>query len=84
MGISAPQTFKGVAPERYENLAERARAAGIPLEGNSGSAALFGIEVCWNYSPETHELTVQCLRTPFFMKLGEVEAKIRSLVEQTA
>ena len=84
MGISAPQTFKGVSPEHYELLANRARTAGIPLSGNSGSASLFGIEVCWNYSQETQELIIQCLRTPFFMKQGEVDAKIRNLVEQTA
>ncbi len=84
MGIEAPQTFKGITPERYEILANRARMAGIPLSGNSGSASLFGIEVCWNYSHETQELVVQCLRTPFFMKDGEVDAKIRNLVEQTA
>ena len=84
MGISAPQTFKGVTPEGYEILADKARRAGIPLSGNSGSAAMFGIEVCWNYSPETQELTVQCLRTPFFMKQGEVDAKIRDMVEQAA
>jgi hypothetical protein len=73
-----------VTPEGYEILTAKARRAGIPLSGNSGSAALFGIEVCWNYLAETQELTVQCLRTPFFMKQGEVESKIRSLVEQTA
>jgi hypothetical protein len=84
LGISAPQTFKGVTPERYEILANRARMAGIPLNGNSGSAALFGIEVCWNYSLETQELIIQCLRTPFFMKQGEVDDKIRNLVEQSA
>jgi hypothetical protein len=84
VGISAPQTFKDVTPERYEILANRARQAGIPLSGHSGSASMFGIEVCWNYLPEKQELTIQCLRTPFFMRQGEVEAKIRSLVEQTA
>jgi hypothetical protein len=73
-----------VTPERYEMLAERARAAGIPLEGDSGSATMFGIEVSWNYSPETHELTIQILQTPFFVKQDQVEAKIRRLVEQTA
>ena len=84
MAISAPQSFKGVTPERYEVLAGRARTAGIPLNGHSGSASLFGIEVSWNYSPETQELVVQCLRTPFFMRQGEVDAKIRNLVEQSA
>jgi hypothetical protein len=84
VGISAPQIFKDVTPERYEILADRGRRAGIPLSGNSGSASMFGVEVCWSYSPETQELTVQCLRAPFFMNQGEIDARIRNMVEQTA
>jgi len=72
-----------VSPARFEELAQRARAAGIPLDGNSGSATKFGIEVAWNYSPETQELTIQCLRTPFFLKFDDVDAKIRELVQQS-
>jgi hypothetical protein len=84
VGLSTPQIFKGVTPERYAILADRACRAGIPLEGTSGSASMFGIEVCWTYSPETQVLTIQCLRTPFFMNQVEIDTKIRNLVEQTA
>ena len=84
MTASAPQTFHGVTPERYARLVEKASAAGIPMDGNAGSAAKFGVEVAWNYSPETQELTIHCLRTPFFLNAGDVEAKIRSLVQQVA
>jgi hypothetical protein len=80
---SAPQTFKGVTPERYAKLTEKARSTGIPMTGNSGSASKFGIEVSWNYSPEIQELTIQCLKAPFFMTAVDVDAKIRDLVQQS-
>jgi hypothetical protein len=41
------------------------------------------VEVCWNYSPETRELTIQCLQAPFFLSAADVDAKIRSLVEES-
>lgn len=81
---SAPQVFHGVTPERYARLVEKARSAGIPIEGNTGSAAKFGVEVEWRYESETQELSIHCLRTPFFLKAGDVEARIRSLVQQSA
>jgi|SRR6185437_14467710 len=80
---SAPQVFHSVTPERYSRLVEKARSAGIPMDGNSGSAAKFGVEVAWSYSPQTQELSIQCLRTPFFLNAGDVEAKIRTLVQQS-
>lgn len=83
MRASAPQVFHGVTRERYTLMIEKVRSAGIPMEGNSGSAAKFGVEVAWNYSPETQELSIQCLRTPFFLKAGDVDAKIRTLVQQS-
>lgn len=83
MSPSAPQTFDGISPDRYARLAEKARSAGIPMDGNSGSATKFGVEITWSYSPETQQLTIQCLRAPFFMKSHEVDARIRTLVQQT-
>ena len=61
---------------------EKARGAGIEMQGNSGSATKFGVEVEWNYSPETQDLTLQCLRTPFFLTAADVDAKIQSLVNE--
>lgn len=83
MTATAPQIFHGVTPERYARLIEKAGSAGIPIDGNNGSASKFGVEVAWSYSPETQELSIQCLRTPFFLHAGDVEAKIRTLVLQT-
>lgn len=80
MGQSPPQVFSPVTPEQYAALIQKAQAAGLALTGNSGSASKFGVEVTWNYSPETQELRIQCLSTPFFVKAADVDAKIRSVV----
>jgi hypothetical protein len=42
-----------------------------------------GVEVQWNYSPESGLLSIECLRTPFFLKPGEVNGKIEALVQET-
>ncbi len=79
---SEPQIFAGVTPAQYAALLEKAQAAGLGLSGNSGSASRFGVEVAWNYSPETQELTLQCLRTPFFVRAAEVNARLKALVTE--
>jgi hypothetical protein len=83
MAPSAPQVFTGITPEQYEVLAAKAKAAGIDIAGNSGTASKFGVEISWNYSPETKELTLQTLKTPFFMKAADVDAKVKSLVNES-
>ena len=83
MAPSAPQTFKGISPDKYALLQGKAKGAGIEMEGNSGSASKFGVEMQWSYSPETQELSLQCLKHPFFMKAEDVDAKMRNLVQQT-
>lgn len=83
MAASVPQVFQGINAQRYARLLEKAQAAGMPLQGNQGTAAKFGMEIAWNYRPEAQELTLQCLKAPFFMSSAEVDAKIRSLVENT-
>ncbi len=82
MAASAPHVFQGISQEKYAHLVEKAKGAGIEMQGNSGSAVKFGVEVAWNYSPETQELTLQCLNTPYFLTVADVDAKIESLVKQ--
>jgi len=82
MPASAPHIFKGVTPDKYASLIEKARAAGIELNGNSGTASKFGLEIAWNYSPEAQELTLQCLKTPFFMKAADVDARIQRVIQE--
>lgn len=83
MATSAPQVFRGVTPDRYARLVEKARGAGIDLSGNSGTAAKFGVEIAWNYVPANEELTLQCVKTPFFMSAADVDARIKKLVEES-
>jgi hypothetical protein len=80
---SAPQVFSGITPENYATLIQKAQSAGLNLASNSGTAAKFGVEVAWNYSPETQQLTIQCLGTPFFVKPEQVNAKIQALVKES-
>jgi hypothetical protein len=83
MGHSAPQVFSGISPEQYAKLTAKAQAAGVGLSGNSGTATKFGVEMSWNYSPESQELTLQCLRSPFFVKPEDVYAKLQALVKES-
>lgn len=80
MSQNAPQTFQGITNKQYAELVAQANAAGLAIEGNSGTKSKFGVEVTWNYAPENCELTIQCLRAPFFLSADEVDTKIRSLV----
>jgi hypothetical protein len=83
MAQSAPQVFSGVTPEQYARLSEKTRAAGIDLTGMSGTASKYGVEVAYNYSPAKQELTLHCLRTPFFMTADDVNAKLHALVNES-
>ncbi len=83
MAPSAPQVFTGITPERYARLITKAKTAGIDITGYSGTASKFGVEISWNYSPETQELTLQTLKHPFFMSASDVDAKVKSLVNDS-
>lgn len=83
MGKSAPQVLSSSTTEHWTKLIAKAKAAGIDLNGNTGTASKFGVDVAWNYVPGTQELTFQCLSTPFFVKPQDVYAKIQALVKET-
>jgi hypothetical protein len=81
---SPPQVFSDISPERYAILIQKASAAGINITGNSGIASNFGVEVQWDYSPESRKLSFQVLTTPFFISAESVDKRIRAVVEETA
>lgn len=83
MSQTAPQIFQGITPGQYSKLVEKAKAVGIDLAGNSGTASKFGVEIAWNYAPDKQELTLHCLHTPFFVKPEDVNAKISALVKES-
>jgi hypothetical protein len=78
-----PQVFSGITPEQFAILTAKAHAAGIDLNGNSGAASKYGVEIAWNYAPETQQLTLHCLHAPFFVKPEDVNAKIQALVKES-
>jgi hypothetical protein len=80
---SSPQVFIGITPAQYANLTQKARSAGIQMNGNSGRASKMGVEVEWHYSPERQELTLTCLHTPFFMSVDDVNTKLHTLVSDS-
>jgi hypothetical protein len=83
MPSTPPQVFSNITPDKYATLTQKANAAGINMNGNSGTASQFGVEVSWSYSPEANELTIHCLNTPFFVSPETVDARIKALVVQT-
>jgi hypothetical protein len=78
-----PLLFNNITPAQYAALITKAAASGISIAGNSGTASKYGVEVAWNYSPDARQLTLQCLKTPFFMSAADVHTKLQSLVEQS-
>jgi len=83
MAPNPPLTFSGITPNQFAQMVLKAKESGIDLHGNTGAASKFGVEISWNYSPDTQQLTLQCLSTPFFVNPADVQAKLQSLVEQT-
>lgn len=81
--MSAPQVFNGVTPEKYAILVAKAKSAGIELNGDSGTAARYGVEVTWNYSPAAQQLSIQCTKSPFFMSAADVDARIKNMVTES-
>ncbi len=68
MPQNPPLVFCNITPEQYAALIAKAKASGVDLIGNSGTASRYGVEIAWNYAPESQQLTLQCLKTPFFVK----------------
>ncbi len=83
MAQGEPQVFSGITPAQFSTLTAKAHAAGIQLNGNSGSASKYGVEIAWNYAPESQQLTLHCLHTPFFVKPEDVNTKIQALVKES-
>ena len=83
MTEAEPLVFEGVTPARYARLVDRAKGAGIEITGNQGSVHRFGTGIAYDYSPETQVLRLECTKTPFFLKTGDVYSRLRSLVNES-
>ena len=78
----AMQTFSAISQDQFNCLLSKAAAAGLPLNGNSGTASKSGFTIQWNYDPAASVLEIQCLSNPFFVPCSSVNGKIHDLVEE--
>jgi hypothetical protein len=83
VAASTPQVFSGITPAQFAKLTEKAKSAGVAINGNKGRASKMGLEVEWNYSEERQELVLTCLKKPFFVSADDVNAKLHALVSET-
>ncbi len=83
MSHTTPQVFENISPDQFARLTEKAREAGIDMAGHSGSTAKMGVEVAWDYSPDSRQLTLHCIKTPFFIDADDVNRRIHALVTET-
>jgi len=85
MSACASQTFSGVTPAQFEALVRKASAAaGVALEGRSGSCSRKGFTVIWDYDSIEQKLMIQCTASPFSITCGTVNQKIHDLVDSAA
>jgi hypothetical protein len=85
MGKCAAQLFEDISPEHFACLVDRAKAAGIQINGNAGTTSpQDGVSVSWAYDPEAQTLSIQCLSLPFLLSCGSANAEIHSLVDDCA
>ncbi len=81
MSSCATQLFDNVTQAQFDCLSQKAKAAGIDIVGNAGSASQDGITVEWTFDPAASTLSVQCTSSPFYVPCGTINSKIHDLVE---
>ncbi len=85
MSACASQTFSDVTPTHFEMLARKASAAaGVTLDGYSGSCSRNGFTVIWDYDPDDQTLVIQCTESPFSVTCGSINQRIHDLVDSAA
>ena len=75
-----PQSFTGITQARFDCLKQKAAAAGIVINGDSGQANRDGIIIRWQFDPGAQTLQLQCLDHPFFLNCALVNGQLHSLV----
>jgi hypothetical protein len=74
------QTFSNVTPEHFATIEKKAQSAGVPIQGNSGTASSFGGQFAWTYDPAARQLTITVTQTPFLLNCESVNTRISALV----
>ncbi len=83
MGQCEAQVFTGITAGLFAKLSEKARVAGIPIEGASGEATRMGIHFSWKYEEAEGKLTIQCIHVPFFVSCNDVNQRVAGVMRET-
>jgi hypothetical protein len=75
-----PQSFTGITQARFDCLKQKAAAAGIAINADSGEANRDGIIVRWQFDPGAQTLELQCMGHPFFLNCSLVNSQLQALV----
>jgi hypothetical protein len=75
------QSFTNVAPEQFAALQKKAKASGIPMDGNSGIGASFGGRFEWHYDPAALALAITVIQPPFAMNCESANTRISAMVQ---
>ena len=82
MAEAEPLVIEGVTTSQYAQMVERAKAAGIAITGNSGTAQKYGAAIAYEYQPDTQVLRLECTKVPFFLTKNEVYGRLRTLMSK--
>ena len=81
MSSCPAQLFDNVTQPQFDCLSQKAKAAGIDIVGNTGTACKDGITMEWAFDPAAATLSIQCTSSPIFPPCSVINSKIHSLVE---
>ncbi|HEX8325083.1 MAG TPA: hypothetical protein VF595_14355 [Tepidisphaeraceae bacterium] len=83
MAACDPVVFEDVSPEKWACLQAKIAAEGYAVTGDAGEATASGVTLTWAYDSAAQTLTIQCTKHPFVLPCALVNAKIKSLYDNS-
>ncbi len=81
-----PITFENVTPEQFDRIEKRLDALGYADKAedaaNAGDAQDKGVKIGWKYDAGTQQLTIRCIKKPFFVSGEMLGKKIREAFKE--
>jgi hypothetical protein len=81
MAECAAQMFSNFSPDRFGRLVAKAAAEGVAIDGSDGTFSHSGATVTWHYDANAQSLTIQCIKAPFLLGCGAINASIHNLID---
>lgn len=81
MSACAMLSYNNVTPAAWQCAVQAAKAYGVNITSNSGSATVSGFTIQWNYNPSNSTATVQCTDSPFWAPCSVINSKLNDAVE---